>query len=105
MRMLALTVISSTQTLNMNIFDGHISDPFLGMLFRLESFASGHTSTAFAVGVFLALYLNAKLKAFADYSAVFWKFMVVLFPIIGAMMIGGNLTIDKVCPLIYRLNT
>lgn len=33
----------------------------------LESFPSGHTTAAFAGFIFLYLYLNAKLKVFANY--------------------------------------
>lgn len=38
----------------------------------LESFPSGHTTAAFAGSVFLALYLNAKLKLFADYVSSYF---------------------------------
>ena len=62
----------------------------------MQSYPSGHTGNAFASGVFLALYLNAKLKAFSDYKTSFWKMMAVAAPIIGAMLIAGGLTIDHV---------
>ena len=62
----------------------------------LQSFPSGHAGTAFAAGVFLSLYLNAKLKALADYHTSFLKLLVVLSPLIGAMLMAGNLMIDHV---------
>jgi membrane-associated phospholipid phosphatase len=37
----------------------------------LEAFPSGHTTAAFAGFVFTSLYLNAKLKIFADYRITF----------------------------------
>ena len=62
----------------------------------MQSFPSGHTGSAFAVGVFLALYLNAKTKSFANYQTEFWKMMLVLAPLIGAVVIAAGLIIDKV---------
>lgn len=55
---------------------------------------SGHTASAFLVGTFLALYLNAKLKAFSSYHTSFWKMLVVLSPVIGAAFIAGSLVSD-----------
>ncbi|KAI9711431.1 MAG: hypothetical protein M1812_007176 [Candelaria pacifica] len=62
---------------------------------RLQSFPSDRTAVAFAAAVFLALYINAKLKVFADYGSFFWKQILVLTPIVGASMIGGGLIVDK----------
>ena len=56
----------------------------------------GHTIEAFCVGVFLSLYLNAKLKACSDYHTSFWKLMVVLSPIVGAAFIAASVAIDHV---------
>ena len=64
--------------------------------FAMESFPSGHTASAFAVGVFLALYLNGKLKAFADYHTSFWKMVAVLAPVLGAFFVAGSLLVDHV---------
>ena len=61
----------------------------------LESFPSGHTTAAFAGFVFLYLYLNAKLKVFANYHPAFWKLIAVYAPILGAVLIAGALTIDE----------
>lgn len=62
----------------------------------MQSFPSGHTATASTVGVFLALYLNAKLKAFSDYQTSYWKMFVVLSPLLGAGCVAGLLVIDGV---------
>lgn len=62
----------------------------------MQSFPSGHTATASTVGVYLALYLNAKLKAFSDYQTSYWKMIVVLSPLIGAGCVAGLLVIDGV---------
>ncbi|KAI1822987.1 phosphatidic acid phosphatase type 2/haloperoxidase [Xylaria intraflava] len=61
----------------------------------LESFPSGHSTAAFAGFVYLYLYLNAKLKVFANYQAPMWKLVVIYTPILGAVLIAGALTIDE----------
>lgn len=61
----------------------------------LESFPSGHTTAAFAGFVFLYLYLNAKLKVFSNYHPALWKLIAIYTPILGAVLIGGALTIDE----------
>lgn len=61
----------------------------------LESFPSGHTTAAFGGFVFLYLYLNAKLKVFSNYHPAMWKLIVTYIPILGAVLIGGALTIDE----------
>jgi diacylglycerol diphosphate phosphatase/phosphatidate phosphatase len=61
----------------------------------LESMPSGHTTAAFAGFVFLYLYLNAKLKVFANYHPAMWKLVAIYAPILGACLIGGALTIDE----------
>ena len=61
----------------------------------LESFPSGHSTAAFAGFVYLFLYLNAKLKVFANYHAAMWKLIVVYAPLLGAVLIAGALTIDE----------
>ncbi len=67
------------------------------------SYPSGHTGSAFTAGVFLALYLNAKLKSFSDYKTSFWKMIAVSAPIIGAMLVAAGLTIDHVSPYFFLL--
>jgi len=61
----------------------------------LESMPSGHTTAAFAGFVFLYLYLNAKLKIFANYHPAMWKLIVLYAPLLGACLIAGALTIDE----------
>ncbi|KAF2133564.1 acid phosphatase/Vanadium-dependent haloperoxidase [Dothidotthia symphoricarpi CBS 119687] len=61
----------------------------------LESMPSGHTTAAFAGFVFLYLYLNAKLKVYANYHPAMWKLIALYAPILGACLIGGALTIDE----------
>ena len=56
----------------------------------------GHTIEAFCAGVFLSLYLNAKLKACSDYHTSFWKLIVVLSPIVGAAVIAASVVVDHV---------
>ena len=61
-----------------------------------QSFPSGHTGSSFAAGTFLALYLNAKLKAFSNYQTSFWKSICVLAPLFGAGLISTGMIIDCV---------
>lgn len=61
----------------------------------MQSFPSGHTSESFFVGTFLALYLNAKLKAFSDYHTSFWKWLAVMLPLFGSCLIAGTLVVDR----------
>lgn len=64
-------------------------------VFAMQSFPSGHTSESFFLGTFLALYLNAKLKAFSDYHTGFWKWLAVMLPLFGACLIAGTLVVDR----------
>lgn len=61
----------------------------------MQSFPSGHSTTIFAAGVYLYLYLNAKLKVFANYHPAMWKLLLLYFPILGAILVCGFLTIDN----------
>lgn len=61
----------------------------------LESFPSGHSTAAFAGFIYLFLYLNAKLKVFANYHPSYWKLIAIYTPVLGATLIAGALTIDE----------
>ncbi|KAH8592337.1 putative lipid phosphate phosphatase 1 [Bisporella sp. PMI_857] len=61
----------------------------------LESFPSGHSTAAFAGFIFLAIYLNAKLKLWSNYHPAMWKQIAVFAPVLGATLIAGALTIDE----------
>ena len=65
----------------------------------------GHTMEAFCVGVYLSLYLNAKLKACSDYHTSFWKLVVVLSPIVGAAFIAASVAVDHVSAHLCFSNT
>ncbi|KAG4429791.1 hypothetical protein IFR05_014727 [Cadophora sp. M221] len=60
----------------------------------IQGFPSGHTTSAFAAAMFLTLYLNAKLKAFADHASEFWVFIVTIMPLFLASLIGGSMYIS-----------
>jgi diacylglycerol diphosphate phosphatase/phosphatidate phosphatase len=61
----------------------------------LESFPSGHATAAFAGFIYLSLYLNAKLKIFANYHPSYWKLIALWAPVLAATLIAGALTIDE----------
>lgn len=60
----------------------------------ITSFPSGHSTAAFAGFGFLFLWLNAKLKVWADYKPAFWKLALNIFPLLAAVTIACSLTID-----------
>ncbi|KAF3275064.1 hypothetical protein TWF970_007506 [Orbilia oligospora] len=62
----------------------------------LESFPSGHVATACGAAVFLSLYLNAKLKIFADYRANPLLIVLCLSPLVLAVLMAGAISIDMV---------
>ncbi|KAL7414199.1 phosphatidic acid phosphatase type 2/haloperoxidase [Mrakia frigida] len=61
----------------------------------LESFPSGHSTAAAAGFVFLSLYINAQMKVMSDYRPAYWKQIFFFAPLLGVVLIGGALTIDK----------
>jgi diacylglycerol diphosphate phosphatase/phosphatidate phosphatase len=61
----------------------------------MQSFPSGHTSSTFAVTVFISLYLNGKFKTISDYSPTFWKLLIFVSPVLTASLIGGGLVVDR----------
>lgn len=61
----------------------------------LESFPSGHSTAGFAGLIFLALYLNAQLKVMSAHNPAYWKFILMMAPVLGATLIAGALTIDE----------
>ncbi|KAI0442808.1 PAP2 superfamily-domain-containing protein [Xylaria telfairii] len=60
----------------------------------MQGFPSGHTTTMVAAMVFLCLYLNAKLKVFANYHTPLWKLVALILPLLGAVLLCGTLIID-----------
>ncbi len=60
----------------------------------LESMPSGHSTAAFAGLLYCSLYLNGKLKIFANYRPQYWKFVLFYAPLLGAVLIASSLTID-----------
>lgn len=52
----------------------------------------------------MALWLNAKLKAYSDYHTSFWKQLAVLAPLFGALLIGCGVWIDCVSLSPLRLS-
>ncbi|KAI0192573.1 PAP2 superfamily-domain-containing protein [Xylaria flabelliformis] len=61
----------------------------------MQGFPSGHTTTMVAAMVYLSLYLNAKLKVFANYHTPLWKLIALVLPILGAVLLCGTLIIDN----------
>ncbi|KAI0970941.1 PAP2 superfamily-domain-containing protein [Xylaria arbuscula] len=61
----------------------------------MQGFPSGHSTTMVAAMVYLCLYLNAKLKVFANYHTPLWKLIALTLPILGAVLLCGTLVIDN----------
>ncbi|KAF2469842.1 PAP2-domain-containing protein, partial [Lindgomyces ingoldianus] len=60
----------------------------------LMSFPSGHSVAAFSGFIFLALWINAKFKVFADYKTRMWQLLLFMLPILVAVLIAASKTID-----------
>ncbi|RDA85278.1 hypothetical protein CP532_2323 [Ophiocordyceps camponoti-leonardi (nom. inval.)] len=60
----------------------------------ITSFPSGHTSATCAGFGFLFLWLNAKLKVWADHRPAFWKLFLTMIPVLFCAVISCSLTID-----------
>lgn len=63
---------------------------------RVQGFPSGHTTSAFASSMFLALYINAKLKAFGDHASDLWAPVAAVTPLLLATLIAGSMYISYV---------
>ncbi|KAJ1323598.1 diacylglycerol diphosphate phosphatase [Microdochium nivale] len=101
-----VTKLTNLQQLRRDIYDG---TGYMSMYYTkdictgdekeindsLESMPSGHTTAAFAGFVYLYFYLNAKLKVFSNHHTSMWKLVLTYMPILGAVLIGGALTIDE----------
>ncbi|KAI0467818.1 PAP2 superfamily-domain-containing protein [Xylaria cf. heliscus] len=61
----------------------------------MQGFPSGHTTTMTAAMVYLCLYLNAKLKVFANYHTPLWKLIAFVLPLLGTVLLCGTLIIDN----------
>ncbi|KAI3320699.1 PAP2 superfamily-domain-containing protein [Xylariaceae sp. AK1471] len=61
----------------------------------MQSFPSGHSTTITAAAVFICLYLNAKLKIFANYHTPLWKLIALVLPLLAAVLFMGTLIIDN----------
>ncbi|KAI1364484.1 PAP2 superfamily-domain-containing protein [Xylaria arbuscula] len=61
----------------------------------MQGFPSGHSTTMVAAMVYLCLYLNAKLKVFANYHTPLWKLVALAIPILGAVLLCGSLIVDN----------
>ncbi|KAI1121779.1 PAP2 superfamily-domain-containing protein [Nemania abortiva] len=61
----------------------------------MQGFPSGHSTTMIAAMLYLCLYLNAKLKVFANYHTPLWKLVALVVPLLGSVMLCGTLIIDN----------
>lgn len=61
----------------------------------MTSFPSGHATTAFSCFVFLFLWMNAKLKVWANFQASFYWLAALLAPLLGASLMAACLTVDQ----------
>ncbi|KAH6844555.1 phosphatidic acid phosphatase type 2/haloperoxidase [Chaetomium sp. MPI-CAGE-AT-0009] len=61
----------------------------------VTSFPSGHATTAFSSYIFLFLWMNAKLKVWANFHASFYWLAALLAPLLGTTLMAACLTIDQ----------
>lgn len=69
------------------------TDPLL-LRNAMTSFPSGHSAAGFSGYGFLHLWLNSKLKTWADYRPAFWKLVVTMLPLLAAFLNACILTVD-----------
>lgn len=55
---------------------------------------SGHATAAFAGFIFLSLYFNAQLKLLSSHNPAYWKMLLFMGPILGAILIALVMTMD-----------
>jgi membrane-associated phospholipid phosphatase len=61
----------------------------------MTSFPSGHATSAFAGYVFLFLWMNAKLKVWANFQASFYWLALLVAPLLGAVLQACALSVDQ----------
>ncbi|KAF9870676.1 pap2 superfamily protein [Colletotrichum karsti] len=61
----------------------------------MTSFPSGHAASPFASFGFLFLYLNAKLKVWADKQPAIWKLAVTMAPLFAAFLMACIIIVDR----------
>jgi len=61
----------------------------------MTSFPSGHSNVAFAGFVFLFLWMNAKLKVWANYRSSFWWLALLFVPLLLAVLQACVLSVDQ----------
>ena len=61
----------------------------------MTSFPSGHATSAFAGYVFLFLWMNAKLKVWANHRASFYWLALLFAPLLGATLMACALSVDQ----------
>ncbi|KAG8809839.1 hypothetical protein FRC17_003217 [Serendipita sp. 399] len=61
----------------------------------VESLPSGHATAAFAGFIYFSLYLNAQLKLVSAHNPAYWKMLLFLAPILGALLISLAMTLDS----------
>ncbi|KAI0868700.1 PAP2 superfamily-domain-containing protein [Hypoxylon argillaceum] len=61
----------------------------------MQGFPSGHSTTMVAAMLYLCLYINAKLKVFANYHTPLWKLIALVVPMLGTVLLCGTIIIDN----------
>lgn len=61
----------------------------------MTSFPSGHATSAFAGYVFLFLWMNAKLKVWANHRASFYWLALLFTPLLGATLMACALSVNQ----------
>ena len=89
------TSFGAGQGFNGLMFDRSIcTGDEMDIIGALKSMPSGHTTIIFAGLIYCSLYLNGKLKIFANYRPQYWKLVLFFVPILVAVIIAASLLID-----------
>ncbi|KAL8648169.1 MAG: hypothetical protein Q9210_005144 [Variospora velana] len=69
----------------LSLQDCNIDDPSTAMASQLNGFPNSTSATAFAVGTYLSLYLNAKFQIFGPQTTSLWAMLFAMIPGLGAV--------------------
>ncbi|KAL8978266.1 MAG: hypothetical protein Q9177_006445 [Variospora cf. flavescens] len=72
----------------LSLQDCNVADPSTTMASQLNGFPNNTSATAFAVGTYLSLYLNAKFQILGQQTTSLWAILFAMIPILGAVALS-----------------
>ncbi|KAL8969390.1 MAG: hypothetical protein Q9197_004370 [Variospora fuerteventurae] len=72
----------------LSLQDCNVADPSTTMASQLNGFPNSTSATAFAVGTYLSLYLNAKFQILGPQTTSLWAMLFAMIPGLGAVALS-----------------